>query len=919
MLSFILWYLTLTLLGWITFPLSFRLFSGMAERGYVFSRILGLLLWGYLFWLLTSLGVLRNDAGGVLFALLLVTCLSGWALLSGDSAGVPVAEKARSRLNEIGEWLRARRSFVLTVEVLFLLAFGGYALVRAANPEIFGTEKPMEVAFINAILRSPTFPPHDPWLSGFAISYYYFGYTLVAMLAQLTGVPGAVAFNLGLTLIFGLGMLGAYGIVFDLLGARGEHRLRGEQQSRELNTTDLKQNTIYALFGPLFILLVSNIEGLLEVLHARGLLPGAFWMWLDIQDINQPPEMPFEWLPRNFGTGSWWWWRASRVLQDYDFLGNSKEIIDEFPVFSFLLGDLHPHVLVIPFAFLAMAISLNLLLSGGRRPIDWFRRELGYRESAWIAVIMIFAGSTLLWLGLGNLKLSIALLGLLVFIGGGVLFAGIPGPLRRKGVKLFVEPDSGGRVIGFSLHLDPVELLFGAVILGGLAFLNTWDFPFYVILFAGAYTLRRIWNKEIGSYQVVLRDFFGLAIVVGILGFFLYLPFYLGFSSQAGGIIPNLIYPTRGAHLWVMFITLFFPIAIFLFYLLKLSGDASSLQRGLGLVFGIALALWLLSLLFALGILAFPGLRELFMGSLAAPSPAEVFQEALLRRIVNPGAWLTLTVLLGFTIALLWPRRQNEESVLGFSPALYPAHLYSLALTLLASLLVFGPEFFFIRDQFGWRINTIFKFYYQAWLMWGVVAAYATVVLLRQLSGMGRVVFRVTIIIILGFGMVYTVLGLWDKTQGFDPPSGLTLDGSAYLESQSPDEMAAIHWLLAAPPGVVSEAVGGSFTGYARVSAFSGQPAVLGWPGHESQWRGGGEELGSRESDIQRLYCGRDWEETQAIIDQYNIRYIYVGNLERTKYSLEVCGSGLNEEKFSRYLRPVFQQGDVSIYETPGD
>ena len=61
-----------------------------------------------------------------------------------------------------------------------------------------GTEKPMELAFINAIMRSPTFPPSDPWLSGYAISYYYFGYVLVALLAKLTALPGAVAFNLGL-------------------------------------------------------------------------------------------------------------------------------------------------------------------------------------------------------------------------------------------------------------------------------------------------------------------------------------------------------------------------------------------------------------------------------------------------------------------------------------------------------------------------------------------------------------------------------------------------------------------------------------------------------------------------------------------------------------------------------------------------
>jgi len=100
--------------------------------------------------------------------------------------------------------------------VLFLVAFAAWAVVRAANPEAVGTEKPMELAFINAILRSPNFPPHDPWLSGYAISYYYFGYVIIAMLAKFTGTAGGIAFNLGISLIFALSACGAFGLVYNL-------------------------------------------------------------------------------------------------------------------------------------------------------------------------------------------------------------------------------------------------------------------------------------------------------------------------------------------------------------------------------------------------------------------------------------------------------------------------------------------------------------------------------------------------------------------------------------------------------------------------------------------------------------------------------------------------------------------------------
>ena len=80
MLHFILWYVLITLLGWVTFPLIFRLMPALADRGYSLSRVLGLLLWGYVFWLMASLGVIKNDIGGLIFGLFVLVGLSIWAL-----------------------------------------------------------------------------------------------------------------------------------------------------------------------------------------------------------------------------------------------------------------------------------------------------------------------------------------------------------------------------------------------------------------------------------------------------------------------------------------------------------------------------------------------------------------------------------------------------------------------------------------------------------------------------------------------------------------------------------------------------------------------------------------------------------------------------------------------------------------------
>src|SRR5215211_963814 len=246
MISFLSWTLLLNLLGWLTFPLSYYLFPALADRGYTFSRAFGLLVWGYVFWLLASFRVAQNDVGGLLLGLVILGGLSAWAWI-------------HCRV-EIVEWLRANRRLILTTEGLFLLAFGFMAFVRAANPEIVGTEKPMELMFINGIMNSPGFPPRDLWLSGYSISYYYFGYVMASMLGLFTGVPATTAFNLMISLIFGLSAVGAYGILYNLLA--NYQLLRSIPMGpivKDDQPVSSLQSPFPPLLAPLFLLIVSNV------------------------------------------------------------------------------------------------------------------------------------------------------------------------------------------------------------------------------------------------------------------------------------------------------------------------------------------------------------------------------------------------------------------------------------------------------------------------------------------------------------------------------------------------------------------------------------------------------------------------------------------------------------------------------------
>jgi YYY domain-containing protein len=823
MSAFLAWYFILTLLGWLTFPLAYALFPALNDRGYTLARAAGLLIWAYIFWLFASLGIAQNDTGGILLALAILIALSIWSLVTHRSS--------------IIAFVRTNSSLILTTERLFFLAFAFLAFVRSANPELLSTEKPMELAFINGILRSPTFPPQDPWLSGYAISYYYFGYVMTAMLAKLSGINGSMAHNLMTALVFGLGAIGAYGLLYNLLDRR--------RQAADDGNNHRPSSIVYGLLAPLFLLLISNFGALLEVFHRRGIgwtkdpitgeWTGAFWKWLDMKELSLPPAEPLGWMPDRY----LWWWRSSRVIQDYDMLGGHREVIDEFPFFSFLLGDLHPHVLAIPFGLLAIAVALNLFLGGWRGEIQ------------------------LPW--------------------------------------------------GARLHINHMGFGFSALVLGGLAFLNTWDILAFAVLIVSAYVLWRAsgdgWNWS------RFEDLFLLGLPLGILSLLLYFPFYLGFSSQAGGILPNFMYPTRGMHLWIMWGTLFIPILAFLIYLWRGEKLSANWKLGASLALGITFSLLLLTFLTGwIGSIVETPFVDAFLAS-QNMTASQFLAATSLRRLRHIGSLITLLAILIPSLAFLFSkithhtsRISDDETTFHFSLSTSP---FLLLLLTLATLLVLGPEFVYLRDQFGYRINTVFKFYYQAWMLFSIVAAYGAAVLLQNLQGKTSVLFRIVIALVIFCGLLYPSLSLFTKTNNFKPVHGFTLDDFDRVRRENPDEAAAIEWLRGAPHGVIVEAVGDSYQpSFSRIATYTGLQTVLGWRFHEAQWRGGFEPQGTRSDDVTRLYATARWEEAQAIIEKYNIRYIYIGAIERI--SMQV-----NEEKFRTFLKPVFEQGNVVIYEAP--
>lgn len=804
-----LWWLLLAAIGLSTWPLAFGVFRWLPDRGLAFARPLGLLLLGFLWWWGGSMGWLPVSPGGALAAWGVVAAVGLWLAERGGESP--------------WEWLRAHRSLVAFYEVLFALSFAGWAAFRAYNPEITYTEKPMELAFLNAVVRADRFPPHDPWLSGFAISYYYFGYVLLGFLTELSGLPTRLTFNLGVAAWFAMTMAAAAGLTLNLW------RLYRPGRPRTALAV--------ALLGAFWVGLAGNAEAVLDLAHACGWIRDPkFWEWLDIPELNTPPpERPWPacWPPAD---RPWAWWRASRVIRDYTPEGQHQEVIDEFPQFSFLLGDLHPHVLALPFALTAAALALAAFRIASAAPLPRSLRDQLTENGPW--------------------------------------WGALP------------------------------------VVLGGLAFLNTWDFPIYTGLLLAAWGLGA--RSADRPPQACIRE--GMALGLGVLipGFLLYLPFYLGFRSQAGGLLPNLYNGTRLPQFLVMF-------GLHLAGLLLLLGHQAFRRAREGTLGWTRWGGQVLVGALALGAAPVLGLVILYRLALTlgidlpgSPVPLSALEPWVMGRLIDgtvkiggralpaSGPWVPMVLAgIGAGAVGLWRKgRGGMESFVGL-------------LIVFGAALAWAVEFVFLRDFFGTRMNTVFKFYFQTWALWSVALAWGMGVLWEEARA-ARPALAFGFAGMIAWAALYPALMIPIKADFFARPP--TLDGYAYLREWAPDDLAAIEWLNQTVRGtpVILEAPGWrgiSFQPeFGRFAAHTGLPTVLGWAGHEHQWRGSYAPIAARDPDLEVLWLSTDLERTLALLEKYQIAYVVVGRTERQTFPPQAL------RKFEQLLEPVFRQGETVIY-----
>ena len=638
---------------------------------------------------------------------------------------------------EILSFLSERKRILLFEQVFFLALYFFAVFIQSYKPDITVAEKEPDMMYIQAVLRGRSMPPQDLWFAGKPVNYYYFGYVVFAALIKLTAVKTEIGFNLAVASVVPLACCGAFSLAYNLTRRRSA-----------------------ALLAPLFLLGLGNLDAFVRAFRAGGL------------------------------AGMDWW--------NEMFAHGSREVIPgtihEFPCFRFLLGDLHPHFMFMPFCFLVLSMLFVLFM----RQEDIFPK--------------------------------------------------------------------------FSLPGWRLYSIVCALILGSVFMFNTWEYPTYVLLiFLAGVVIAFRHNALATSWP-----FFGWILLLVVLSVLLFLPFRLQFQPEATPQ-PALVDAAKrsplGAFLTVNGLACFVAFSCLIVELARCSGGRMLRVNG-----------WPL---------AFLGMGVLIAGGVSAGCAVV-------------GIMSAVCVLAAMA---LFSR--------GDCP---PEKLFVVLLLLLCAALFLGCELFYLKDFYGERLqrqNTVFKYYFQAWIISSLIFAAGSGFVIERLRGGFRVAWQAALAALIAGSLIYPVWGTYHRCQRFrggrlsPVPYLPTLDGSAYIRQRSPGEYNALRWVSGHIPAddVILEATGDPYSFYGRVSTFTGHPTVLGWGNQESLWRDWSWKIiMERTQDIKRMYDETRKETIKPLLQKYGIRFIYVGTLEAKKYS----AAGIRA--FAGTFPLIYANDEVRIY-----
>lgn len=335
------WFFYFFLVGVSFLPITVSIFSSLKDKGYIFSKIIGSAVISYTIFIAGLLHLLKFSTNSI-FLVLLIFALGNYLFLI----------KTKTKISFYKTLVKNIRLFVLE-EILFLSTLIFWSFIRGNLPDINGLEKFMDFGFLNSILRADYFPPKDMWYSPLSINYYYFGHLITAVYVKMSSIPSTISYNLMISTLFALTFTTSFSI--------------------GLNIFDSGKRIVKALIAGVFSAFFVSFAGNLTTIYS---------FFKPYMPADHPiPFWKLQFLPFNF-PNDYWYPNATRFI---------PFTIHEFPIYSFVVSDLHGHVLDIPFVLLTIVYCFTLLNKKGVYFYDLiiysFLLSIMYMTNAWDGVI----------------------------------------------------------------------------------------------------------------------------------------------------------------------------------------------------------------------------------------------------------------------------------------------------------------------------------------------------------------------------------------------------------------------------------------------------------------------------------------------------------------------------------------------------
>lgn len=810
-LTILFWYLSILLMGWLVYPMVRIVFRGLKDHGYPLARFFGLLLLAFLVWIAGSYGI--EFSRPTILVVLVILVITNLFIANRDR------EEIKKEIR--GNWQR-----YLAVEILAVIAFMIFLLIRLGNPDLWhpskGGEKPMDFSYLNAVLKSSTFPPYDPWYAGGYLNYYYYGFVILGVPVKLLGIVPSIAYNLLIPTIFMMAILAAFSIGWNLSGFLLTHAQLMAKKVNSIKNVFLEAPFIAGLISAVMMMVLGNLGTMRMIWHgfqklasggepldSAGFLQRLGWTFQGIGKVLTGSSLPY-------GPGDWYW-IPSRVFPN--------EPITEFPFFTLLYADLHAHLISLTITLLVIAWVINLI------SIKW------------------------LW------------------------------------------ADENGKA-SFTNFL--ITFSAGGLIIGALRPTNTWDLPTYLIfaIITVVYVVLKYANPPgylFPGFSLPVRKM-SIAIFSGLLLAGLAFLFYQPFGQWFGQAY-NKVQLWRGDHspFWSYLTHWGLFLFIIISWMVHELGDwlantpASALRKlkpwreliYLGVV--IALAIIIASLVVGIQI-----------------------------------AWLVLLMAILALALILRPDQADHKRLVLFMIGT------GLVLTLAVELIV-------IEGDIG-RMNTVFKFYLQAWTLLSLSAAACLCWLIPIMNDRWgnrfRLLWQTALIFLIGGAVLFPFLAGADKIR--DRMNSLaphTLDGMKYMETARysdydkdmdlGQDYRAIRWMQENIQGspVIVEANTPEYRWGSRYTIYTGLPGVVGWNWHQRQQRAvvNSDWVQERVDEVGKFFSTPNPDDAKAFIFKYDVKYIVVGQLERAAYPAE--GIAKFDAGNGRYWKEVYKDSETVIYE----